>query len=141
METGTANGTDRSDAQRAAVADVLGRIESLNANDAPARVDLTGTDWELVYTDSSGNSSGKIGPFLGRVTQARKARGFRPSCDGTIAHTERLCRSCRSRHWVLPFYMVPVSSSAAPTPQVFAKSEVSEVSEEGGKKRLTCRHL
>ena len=69
VEAGTANGTDRTDAQREVVADVLTAIETFNEVPAPARVDLTGTDWELLYTDSSGNSSGKIGPFLGRVTQ------------------------------------------------------------------------
>ena len=75
-EAGTANGTDRTDAQRQAVGDVLTRIEAFNEMDAPARADLTGTDWELLYTDSSGNSSGKIGPFVGRVTQARNTHSY-----------------------------------------------------------------
>lgn len=34
----------------------------------PARQDLSGV-WELVYTATAGGSSGKVGPFVGKVTQ------------------------------------------------------------------------
>lgn len=66
---GDKNGTDRDDAQRARVASILADVESLADDPAPARKDLSGTSWSLLYTDSGGNSSGKIGPFVGRVTQ------------------------------------------------------------------------
>ena len=33
---------------------------------------MTGTEWDLVYTNSKGSSSGKIGPFVGRVKQVSK---------------------------------------------------------------------
>jgi hypothetical protein len=42
VEAGTANGTDRSEAQRAVVGGILKDIEAFNTDDAPARVDLTG---------------------------------------------------------------------------------------------------
>ena len=66
---GDKNGTDLDDAQRARVASILADVESLADDPAPARKDLSGTVWSLLYTDSGGNSSGKIGPFVGRVTQ------------------------------------------------------------------------
>jgi hypothetical protein len=34
----------------------------------PARVPISGV-WQLVYTSSTGGSSGKVGPFVGKVTQ------------------------------------------------------------------------
>lgn len=34
----------------------------------PTRMPLSGV-WQLVYTSSTGGSSGKVGPFVGRVTQ------------------------------------------------------------------------
>lgn len=53
------------------------RIEGFNETSAPARVDLTDTAWDLLYTDSVGNSSGKIGPFVGDVSQVRCRRKSR----------------------------------------------------------------
>ncbi len=34
-------------------------------------IKLTGTQWRLVYTSSTASSSGKIGPFIGRVFKVR----------------------------------------------------------------------
>ena len=34
-------------------------------------ISLTGTQWRLIYTSSTASSSGKIGPFIGRVFQVR----------------------------------------------------------------------
>ena len=74
---GDANGTDRTDEQREAISLTLADICALNPEpDAPARVNLTGTTWRLLYTDSAGNSSGKIGPFVGRVTQVFSSTSF-----------------------------------------------------------------
>jgi len=77
---GDANGTDRTDAQRSEIAALLeaslggpsrGVISGVTSSSvAPSRVDLAGTRWTLLYTDSGGNSSGKLGPFVGAVTQA-----------------------------------------------------------------------
>jgi len=77
---GDANGTDRTDAQRSEIAALLeaslggpsrGVISGVTSSSvAPSRVDLAGTSWNLLYTDSGGNSSGKLGPFVGAVTQA-----------------------------------------------------------------------
>ena len=67
---GTANGTNLDDEGEAKVKAI---IQELVARDDsapdPATIDLAATNWDLVYSDSSGNSSGKLGPFVGRVSQ------------------------------------------------------------------------
>ena len=67
---GTKNGTDldeHAEAKvKAIVRELLARDDS--APD-PNTIDLAGTNWDLLYSDSAGNSSGKLGPFVGRVTQ------------------------------------------------------------------------
>ena len=78
--SGDANGVDLTDEDRSEVDSILAVIESLCPSDnrAKAHVDgtLAGTSWDLIYTDSVGNSSGKIGPFVGKVRQV-----FKPSDD------------------------------------------------------------
>ena len=78
--SGDANGVDLTDEDRSEVDSILAVIESLcpSNNRAKAHVDgtLAGTSWDLIYTDSAGNSSGKIGPFVGKVRQV-----FKPSDD------------------------------------------------------------
>lgn len=66
---GAANGTDRTPEQREKIERVITQIESLNPSPRPADVEMEGTEWELIYTSSSGNSSGKLGPMVGRVEQ------------------------------------------------------------------------
>jgi len=78
--SGDANGVDLTDEDRSEVDSILAVIESLCPSDnrARAHVDgtLAGSSWDLIYTDSVGNSSGKIGPFVGKVRQV-----FKPSDD------------------------------------------------------------
>ena len=66
---GNKNGTDRSEAQRQELADVINQLNERNPTAAPAAADLAGTEWVICYTDSSGNSSGKLGPLVGRTGQ------------------------------------------------------------------------
>jgi PAP_fibrillin len=66
---GKRNGTDRSASQREALSALVERLAAANPTREPAKVDLRNSDWELVYTDSSGNSSGKLGPLTGKVSQ------------------------------------------------------------------------
>ena len=70
---GTANGTDLDSSGEAKVKLI---INELCARDDslpnPAAIDLANTNWDLVYSDSSGNSSGKLGPFVGKVEQRFK---------------------------------------------------------------------
>ncbi|MDA9081487.1 PAP/fibrillin family protein [Candidatus Dependentiae bacterium] len=79
--SGDANGTDLTEEDRSEVESILSVIESLCPTDnrAGVHVDgtLAGTDWELIYTDSAGNSSGKLGPFVGKVKQV-----FKPTNGG-----------------------------------------------------------
>ena len=70
---GTANGTDLDSSGEAKVKLI---INELCARDDsmpnPAAIDLANTNWDLAYSDSSGNSSGKLGPFVGKVEQRFK---------------------------------------------------------------------
>ena len=66
---GTRNGTDRSAAQKEALSALVDRLAAVNPTREPAKIDLRDSSWELIYTDSSGNSSGKLGPLVGKVTQ------------------------------------------------------------------------
>ena len=45
--------------------------EELAALDKVDQLDMTGSRWELVFTESLASSSGKIGPFVGRTEQVR----------------------------------------------------------------------
>ena len=73
--SGRANGTDCSPEQRDGVAAALAELAPLSPSRRPAREDLRGSVWRLVYTDSSGNSSGKLGPLVGAVRQEFAADG------------------------------------------------------------------
>ena len=66
---GVKNGTDRSAAQREAISALVERLAAANPTREPAKMDIRNSIWELVYTNSSGNSSGKIAYLVGRVTQ------------------------------------------------------------------------
>jgi hypothetical protein len=81
--SGDANGTDLTEEDRSEVESILSVIESLCPTDNRAEVHvdgtLAGTDWELIYTDSAGNSSGKLGPFVGKVKQV-----FKPADGGGL---------------------------------------------------------
>lgn len=44
-------------------------VKELESTGSLEDLDLTGTEWDLVYSNSKGSSSGKIGPFVGRVKQ------------------------------------------------------------------------
>ena len=56
----------RTEEQARQIAKLLKQLESTGQLDD---FDLTGSTWRLLYTTSKGSSSGKIGPFIGRVTQ------------------------------------------------------------------------
>lgn len=66
---GSQNGTDRSEAQRKELASIISQLNELNPTAAPATADLAGTEWVILYTDSTGNSSGKLGPLVGKTGQ------------------------------------------------------------------------
>lgn len=92
--SGDANGVDLTDEDRSEVDSILAVIESLcpSNNRAKAHVDgtLAGTSWDLIYTDSVGNSSGKIGPFVGKVRQVFKPSGDPNGGPGTYTNVVEL---------------------------------------------------
>lgn len=66
---GTRNGTDCSEAQRQELAEVIGQLVERNPTAAPATADLAGSEWVILYTNAVGNSSGKLGPLVGKTGQ------------------------------------------------------------------------
>ena len=92
--SGDANGTDLTEEDRSEVESILSVIESLCPTDNRAEVHvdgtLAGTDWELIYTDSAGNSSGKLGPFVGKVKQVFKPADADGGGPGTYTNVVEL---------------------------------------------------
>lgn len=62
-------GHDLSETQKQEVRKVLQELEDIGPGDI-RRKDLLGTEWTLLYTESSASSGGKVGPFVGQVDQA-----------------------------------------------------------------------
>lgn len=56
----------RSDEEKRAVAAVVKELADLKRIDP---LNLAGSRWKLVFTESTASSSGKIGPFIGRTEQ------------------------------------------------------------------------
>ena len=69
LTSGTGNGTQCTPERRATVEALVQELERSNSNLQPASLPLRNTSWTLLYSNTSGNSSGKLGPFVGRVTQ------------------------------------------------------------------------
>eukprot|EP00877_Chromochloris_zofingiensis_P006467 jgi/Chrzof1/2073/Cz11g01260.t1 len=66
---GTKYGHDRDDSTRWQIKGLADQLAHLESAYKPSVESLTGTKWHLVYTTSTGTSSGKIGPFLTQVEQ------------------------------------------------------------------------
>ena len=69
LSEGTSNGVKASEEKRAQVADVVTKLEKLNAVKKIANNELMNGNWRLVFTTNDGSSAGKLGPFVGRVDQ------------------------------------------------------------------------
>lgn len=61
------NGVGATPERQAEIADAIAALKP-HCADAPARIPLNGV-YELLYCSSKGGSSGKVGPFVGKVTQ------------------------------------------------------------------------
>lgn len=57
---------NRTEEQREEIRQKVAELEKL---DVVQDIELTGTQWRTLYTTSTGNSSGKLGPFIGTVRQ------------------------------------------------------------------------
>ena len=62
-------GHDLNESQKQDVKDVLRELEALDRGRTGSK-DLTGTNWKLLYTESTGSSGGKVGLLVGQVDQA-----------------------------------------------------------------------
>mmetsp|Transcript_10476 Transcript_10476/g.23137 ORF Transcript_10476/g.23137 Transcript_10476/m.23137 type:complete len:219 (-) Transcript_10476:480-1136(-) len=67
---GTRNGVDADDQTRSEIARVVRELETMQpAEIVPTELPLKGSRHKLLYCESKGGSSGKIGPFVGVVEQ------------------------------------------------------------------------
>lgn len=77
LTSGTGNGTGCTPERKARIEELVQELERTNPSSEPARLPLQNTTWTLLYSNTGGNSSGKLGPFVGRVTQSFDERdGF-----------------------------------------------------------------
>ena len=63
-------GHNLSESQKQAVREVLTQLEASGSIGTRSQ-ELQGSNWELLYTESTGSSGGKVGPFVGQVDQAK----------------------------------------------------------------------
>lgn len=47
---------------------MIKELESMQSGDM-RKQQLSGSNWQLLYTESTGSSGGKVGPFVGQVNQ------------------------------------------------------------------------
>jgi len=67
---GTRNGIDADDQTRSEIARVVRELETMQPTElVPTELPLIGSRHKLIYCESKGGSSGKIGPFVGAVEQ------------------------------------------------------------------------
>jgi len=73
IAVGKGNGTRCSEEEEVRVLELVDEIVAQNRTRAPASAavlrGIAGSTWELVYTNTPDQSSGKLGPFVGAVTQ------------------------------------------------------------------------
>ena len=98
LVAGKKNGLGCTVAEAAEIEEVVGMLEAQNPTAAPAQSELLDGTWHLLYTSTKGGSAGKLGPFVGAVTQVMdlgaasyannvRLRGVRATLD---AHWETL---------------------------------------------------
>ena len=63
-------GHDLTENQKQSVRTVLKQLEASESRDMRKK-ELVGSNWKLLYTESTGSSGGKVGPFVGQVDQAK----------------------------------------------------------------------
>ncbi len=81
--------TCRSEAEASAIKELVKELESTASLED---LDLSGTEWDLVYSNSKGSSSGKIGPFVGRVKQVMQPATLRQNMRWVHTPANAGCR-------------------------------------------------
>jgi len=69
VAAGTSNGLAASPEKVARIEELARALEQNCPVRAPADSPLSDGEWMLVYTTNKGDSAGKVGPFVGKVTQ------------------------------------------------------------------------
>lgn len=83
---------NRTEEQKQAVMRV---VESLEQAGSVKDIDYTGTTWRTVFSTSTSESAGKLGPFTGRVRQVRSASALQRAGFSHVfcVLTTGMCRS------------------------------------------------
>lgn len=69
LSQGTSNGVKASDLSKSKIEELVKCLEKLNPTKKITDSPLLDGVWNLVYTTNEGSSAGKVGPFIGEVTQ------------------------------------------------------------------------
>lgn len=69
LTQGTSNGVKATSLVRTEIAGIAGQLEKLNKVKKLTASPLINGNWKLLYTTNDGSSAGKIGPFVGEVSQ------------------------------------------------------------------------
>ena len=80
---GSQGGLDLSEDAKAQAVDILNKFETIDS--AREQLNLTGTRWKAVFTNSTSTSAGKFGPFLGKTDQV-----FPQSAPGAFINSVEL---------------------------------------------------
>ena len=64
-------GHNLTESQKHDVRGVIKELEAFQSGNVPEQK-LAGTNWQLLYTESTGSSGGIVGPFVGQVDQANR---------------------------------------------------------------------
>lgn len=75
VATPTKNGLTATDEQRSEISSIISTLEQLNPTKELTTSPVLNGNWRLLYTTNSGSSAGKIGPFVGKVTQVVNTNG------------------------------------------------------------------
>ena len=67
--SGRKYGHNLTESQKQDVRGVSKELEAMQSGNVPQQK-LAGTNWQLLYTESTGSSGGIVGPFVGQVDQA-----------------------------------------------------------------------
>ena len=90
-------GHDLSESQKEDVREVLKELEAIGPGNIRQK-ELLGSNWKLLYTESTGSSGGKVGPLVGQVDQAITIRlAYHQTLLRRLTHYQSVCCRCSQR--------------------------------------------
>ena len=95
LADGKRNGLACTPAEACELDEIISMLEAQNPTAAPAESPMLDGTWKLLYTSTKGGSAGKLGPFVGAVTQVMD----HPSGTYYNAVALRGVRAVLAAHW------------------------------------------